>query len=68
MARIERTLNAAFGNVDDIIFDENGEPLIFERKDVPKEIAQLRSVGDIDITHELELLKKLEGENNNAEN
>jgi len=61
-------LNKVLGNTDGIIFDENGEPLIFERKDAPKEIAQLRPVGDIDITHELELLKKLEGEDNNAEN
>lgn len=61
VARLEQALLKVLNNTDAIVFDENGEPLIFERKDTPKEIGQLRPVGEIDISHELELLRKYEG-------
>lgn len=60
IARLEQMLNKAIEGADDIVFDENGEPLIFERKDVPKEIGQLRPVGVIGISRELELIKQYE--------
>lgn len=60
IARLEQMLNKAIEGADDIVFDENDKPLIFERKDVPKEIGQLRPVGVIDISRELELIKKYE--------
>lgn len=60
IARLEQMLNKAIEGADDIVFDENGEPLIFEREDAPKEIGQLRPVGKIDISRELELIKKYE--------
>lgn len=51
-------LKAALDNDDAIVLDENGEPLIFERKDAPKEIEQLRPFGEVDISRELELIKE----------
>ena len=63
IARLEQMLNKAIEGADDIVFDENDKPLIFERKDVPKEIGQLRPVGVIDISRELELIKKYEEKN-----
>ena len=55
IARLEQMLKAALDNDDAIVLDENGEPLIFERKDAPKEIEQLRP---FDISRELELIKE----------
>lgn len=40
-------MKAALDNADAIVLDENGEPLIFERKDAPKEIEQLRPFGEV---------------------
>lgn len=59
IARLIQALCKGLDDVDAITFDENGEPLIFERHDAPKGIEQFRPVGDIDITRELELLKRL---------
>lgn len=63
-ARLQRMLLTELTN-DTVILDENGELLIFER-DSPqkKDIEHLRPVGEIDITHELELLKKMEEKTN----
>ena len=58
IARLEQMLKAALDNDDAIVLDENGEPLIFERKDAPKEIEQLRPFGEVDISRELELIKE----------
>lgn len=58
-ARLQRMLLTELTN-DTVILDENGELLIFERDSTPKDIEHLRPVGEIDITHELELLKKME--------
>ena len=63
--RLTQALNKMIvDDADVIVFDENGEPLIFERYDTPKETGQLRPVGDIDITHELELIRKYEEKTN----
>lgn len=63
-ARLAQALSKMmFDGADVITFDESGEPLIFERHDVPKDIEQLHPVGDINITHELELIRKYK-ENN----
>ena len=58
IARLEQMLKAALDNDDAIVLDENGEPLIIERKDAPKEIEQLRPFGEVDISRELELIKE----------
>lgn len=58
IARLEQMLKAALDNADAIVLDENGEPLIFERKDAPKEIEQLRPFGEVDISRKLELIKE----------
>lgn len=63
-ARLAQALSKMmFDGADVITFDESGGPLIFERHDASKEIGQLRPVGDIDSTHELELIKKYEEKN-----
>ena len=65
-ARLQRMLLTELTN-DTVILDENGELLIFERDSPPpkkKDIEHLRPVGEIDITHELELLKKMEEKTN----
>lgn len=60
-ARLAQALSKMMlDSADAITFDENGEPLIFERHDAPKEIEQLRPVGKIDISRELELIRKYE--------
>ena len=62
-ARLQRMLLTELAN-DTVAPDENGELLIFERDNTPKkDIEHLRPVGEIDITHKLELLKKDGGEN-----
>lgn len=63
-ARLQRMLLTELAN-DTVVPDENGELLIFERDSLPqKDIEHLRPVGEIDITHELELLKKMKEKTN----
>lgn len=60
--RLYRIKRSLFGMDDSTVLDEDGNVLIFERENVPKTMSQLTKVGDVDISHELELIEKWQKE------
>ena len=58
IARLEQMLNKAIEGADDIVFDENGEPLRFEREDAPKDKGQPRPGGKLDLSGQREWPRK----------